>query len=72
MDTIARVLESISSEEIEKILGKTVRNLIHKKKFKRMIADGCYVVAVDGTLKWSTDWEFNSQALRKKHGDTTT
>lgn len=72
MDTIARVLESIPSDEIEEILGKTVRNLIYKKKFKRMIADGCYVVAVDGTLKWSTDWEFNSQALRKKHGDTTT
>ncbi|MCL6572619.1 MAG: DDE transposase family protein, partial [Bacillus sp. (in: Bacteria)] len=58
--------------EIEEILGKTVRNLIHKKKFKRMIADGCYVVAVDGTQKWSTDWEFNARALRKKHGNTTT
>jgi len=72
MDTLARVLESISADEIEVILGKTVRRLIYKKKFQRLIADGCYVVAVDGTLKWSTNRPFNPQAITKKHGSATT
>lgn len=71
MDTVAGVLELISVDEIERIIGETVKRLIHTKKFQRMVADGCYVVAVDGTLKWSTDWEFSREALHKTHGDTT-
>lgn len=65
MDTLARVLEKISVEEIEQIIGETVKKLIHNKKFQRMVADGSYVIAVDGTQKWATDWEFSPEALHK-------
>lgn len=71
MDTLARVLEKIDVAEIERIIGETVKKLINKKQFHRLVADGCYVVAVDGTQKWATDWEFSPEALHKTHGDTT-
>jgi len=71
MDTLARVLEKISVEEIEQIIGETVKKLIHNKKFQRMVADGSYVIAVDGTQKWATDWEFSPEALHKTYGGKT-
>jgi hypothetical protein len=73
MDTVARLLESLSFNEIEKIHINEVKRLIRNKKFRRLMADGCYVVAIDGTQKWSGNWKFDPRLLTRTHrnGDTT-
>jgi hypothetical protein len=40
-----------------------VKKLIRNKKFRRLIVDGCYVVAVDGTQKWSGTSMFDPRLL---------
>jgi hypothetical protein len=72
MDTVDRLLEAVPAENIEDVLGKTVRRLIRNKKLQRMAVDHGYVVAVDGTLKWSTGRLFSPQATTKTHDGTTT
>ncbi len=71
MDTVDRLLAAVPAENIEDALGRTVRNLIRDKKLQRMLVDHGYVVAVDGTLKWSTDRQFSPQATTKTHNGST-
>lgn len=72
MDTVAGVLETISVEELESIHVAIVKQLIHNKKFQRLMVDGAYVVAIDGTQKWSGDWMFDPKLLTRTHHDGKT
>ncbi len=56
MDTVARLLEALSVKYIVGVHMNEVKKLVRNKKFRRLIVDGCYVVAVDGTPKWSGTW----------------
>ncbi|MDA8336103.1 MAG: transposase family protein [Peptococcaceae bacterium] len=73
MDTVARFLETVSVKEIESIYISVVKELIHNRKFQRMMVDGRYVVAIDGTQKWSGGTMWSPNLLRKTHanGNTT-
>ena len=69
MDTVARLLEALSVKDIVRVHMNEVKKLIRNKKFRRLIVDGCYVVAVDGTQKWSGTWMFDPRLLTRTHRD---
>ena len=71
MDTVERLLERIPADEIESILGNTVRKLLRSKKLQALLVENHYVVAVDGTQKYITSVDFAPQALRRQSKDGT-
>jgi hypothetical protein len=50
-DTIARLLERININDIEKAHIALINKLIRNKKFKRLLISGCLPIAIDGTQK---------------------
>ncbi|MFZ5688884.1 MAG: transposase family protein [Bacillota bacterium] len=66
MDTLARLLESIPADNLEDILGTTVRKLLRKKKLKAFLVEKHYVVAIDGTQKFTRTVPFAPEALHRK------
>lgn len=68
-DTLADLLEEIEVDRLEDITVELIRELVRKKKFKRGLRDGRYIVVIDGTGKYSRDWQFSEECLhKKKHG----
>ncbi len=70
MDTLARLLEELPAEKIEEVLGETVRQLLRKLRALRV--DKRYVVAIDGTRKFTRDIPFAEEALHCQRGEQTT
>jgi hypothetical protein len=62
-DTVQRLLESMTVEEIEAGQVAVIQWLIDRKKFRRHLFNTTYVVAIDGTQKltseclWDTNWQ---------------
>jgi len=54
-DTLARMLEHINLKKIEAAHIDLIKELIHKKKFKKLLIHGCVPVAVDGAQKLFRD-----------------
>lgn len=54
-DTLARLLERINPKEIETIHINLIRDLIKKKKFKKLLLNGCLPITIDGTQKFYRD-----------------
>ncbi len=50
-DTLSRILSRVDIIEIEEALVNMVRTLIRKKKFRRLLVQGCIPIAIDGTQK---------------------
>jgi hypothetical protein len=50
-DTLARMLEHINLKEIEKAHIGLVKDLIHKKKFRKLLINGCIPISMDGAQK---------------------
>lgn len=69
LDTLARLLERIPADQIENVLGTTVRKLLRKKKLQALLVEKHYVVAIDGTQKFARTVPFAPEALRRKSGD---
>ena len=71
MDTVARVLERLPAEHLESILLDTVKRLLRNRRLASWMVQQHYLVAVDGTLKWSAAYPWASEALTKqmKSGD---
>ncbi|MEW5898903.1 MAG: transposase family protein [Bacillota bacterium] len=67
LDTLARLLEKIPAEQIENILGTTVRKLLRKKKLQALLVEKHYVVAIDGTQKFARTASFAPEALHRKN-----
>jgi hypothetical protein len=63
LDTLARLLERIPADKIEDILGTTVR--IRKKKLQALLVEKRYVVAIDGTQKFTRTVPFAPEALHR-------
>jgi len=66
MDTLARLLEEIPAEQIENILGTTVRKLLRRKKLQALLVEKRYVVAIDGTQKFTRTHLFAPETLHRK------
>ena len=67
-DTLERVLERIAPEELEQTLLHIVGRLLRKRKLQAFLVERCYVVAVDGTQKFSRDYAFAPEALHRRTG----
>ncbi len=73
-DTLARLLETIEPEEIEKVHVEMINKLIRKKKFKSLLIQGYYPISLDGTQKFTRygflhDEHLPQRTLHKKSGD---
>ncbi|MBC7342452.1 MAG: transposase family protein [Clostridia bacterium] len=66
LDTLARLLEKIPAEQIENILRITVRKLLRNKKLQALLVEKRYVVAIDGTQKFTRTVPFAPEALHRK------
>ena len=71
-DTIARVLERLDPAEVEAVLLETIRRLLRKRKFRHWLGQRRYLVAIDGSQKWSHDTPWTPAALHRKTGSDTT
>ena len=67
-DTVARFLEEIPAEDLVEVLLATIRHLMRGKKLGAWLVREGYVVAIDGTQKWTTDQPFAPQALHQRQG----
>lgn len=54
-DTLARMLEKINSKGIENAHIELIKELIRKKKFKKLLINGCLPISVDGAQKLFRD-----------------
>lgn len=69
-DTLARVLEKINVNDIEKTHMQLIYQLIRNKKFKKLLIAGCLPVALDGTQKLYRDGELHDlRWLSRKVGN---
>lgn len=54
-DTLARMLEKINPKNIESAHVDLVHELIRKKKFKKLLINGCLPISIDGAQKLFRD-----------------
>jgi len=54
-DTLARMLEKINSQGIESAHIALIKELVRKKKFKKLLINGCLPISVDGAQKLFRD-----------------
>ena len=63
--TLARVLESIESTNIERSIVKLVSRLIRDKKLINYMVSNKYVFAIDGSQKFTRDWDWSKNSLTR-------
>ncbi len=69
-DTLANILERMDVDKLENVTVSILKGLIHKKKFKRYIQNDRYLIAVDGSGKYSRDWQFAGECLHRKSDES--
>lgn len=67
-DTLARLLERIDVEEIQNCLIELLKDLIRRKKFKNILVNKRYLVAVDGSQKFYRSYQWEPEALKRHVG----
>ena len=68
-DTLSRLLENIDPQEIEGAIIRLVKRLIANKTLDPFKVNGKYIIAFDGTGKFTRDWEWSESCLKKHaHG----
>jgi len=60
-DTLNRLLSRLEEEDLEVVLIETVRKLLRNKKFQRYLRDRHYLIAIDGTQKFSRDHSWTEE-----------
>jgi hypothetical protein len=71
LDTVERFLEEIQPEDIENVLVRTVARLLRSHKLVALLVEKYYVVAIDGSRKFTRTVPFAKEALHRKNGDET-
>ncbi len=72
LDTVGRLLVDVPAEEIEAILGKGIARLLRSKRLEALLVEKLYVVAIDGSQKFTRTIPFAEEALCRKSGDEMT
>ncbi|MDK2991327.1 MAG: hypothetical protein PWP48_560 [Clostridiales bacterium] len=68
-DTLARLLEDIEDvEQIQECMIELLKDLIRRKKFKNYLCKHQYVIAIDGTQKYSRDYRWSEHCLERHVG----
>jgi FtsZ-binding cell division protein ZapB len=67
-DTLARLLEKIEVDQIQECLMDLIRDLLRKKKFQKYMVNKRYLVAVDGSQKFTMDYRLEEEALQRHVG----
>lgn len=67
-DTLARLLERIDVEEIQNCLVELLQDLMRRKKFKNHLINKRYLIAVDGSQKFSRNYQWQPEALGRHVG----
>jgi len=67
-DTLARLLERIDVEKIQDSMVELLKELMRKKKFKNLLINRRYLVAVDGTQKFFRNYQWQEEALKRNVG----
>ena len=67
-DTLARMLESIDVEEIQSSMVELLKTLIKNKKFKNLLTNKKYLIAVDGSQKFFRNYQWQEEALKRTVG----
>jgi hypothetical protein len=71
-DTLARLLERITPQEIEEQSIKWLRDLIRRKKFRNYLIRKRYLIAIDGTQKLVRDYALDERCQHRKVGENGT
>ena len=66
-DTLSRLLKGIQVEEIEDCMIHLLKDLIRRKKFKNFIRNKQYLIAIDGTQKFSRDYCWDKEKCMKRN-----
>jgi hypothetical protein len=69
MDTVARMLQKVPDEQIEAMLGQLVKKLMKNRKLLSLMVNKRYLVAIDGSQKFTKTIPFAEEALRRKTSD---
>jgi len=72
LDTLERLLEEIPAQNIEDVLGKKIARLLRSKKLQALLVEKHYVVAIDGSQKFTRTIPFAEEALHRQKGDQIT
>jgi len=67
-DTLARLLERIDLELLSEEASNLINVFIRKKKFKNLLINKSYLIAIDGTGKFSRNRKWSKECLEKKIG----
>jgi len=65
MDTVANVLEKILRSEVEAVLTGTMKRLLRNRRLEGRMVQQRYLIAIDGTLKWSGIVQHAEEMLQK-------
>ena len=65
-DTLCRLLEAMDVEKIETAYIELLKQVISKKKFRKLLQEKRYLVAVDGTQKYVMDECWDERYLRRR------
>ena len=68
-DTLMRLLDRIDVEQIQEAQLELLRTLMRKRKFQRLLVEGCYPIAIDGTQKFATYTLWDERYLQRQVGD---
>jgi hypothetical protein len=72
MDTLERLLEEIPAQNIEDVLGNKIARQLRSKKLQALLVEKHYVVAIDGSQKFTRTVPFAEEALHRQKGDQIT
>ncbi len=65
-DTLARLLERIDVDTIREEAGNIINKFIRNKKFKNLLVNKFYTIAIDGTGKFSRNTRWAPECLEKR------
>jgi hypothetical protein len=68
-DTLDRLLEKLEVSQIQECMIELLQNLIRSKKFKNFLHKKRFLIAVDGTQKFSRNYQWATECLERHIGE---
>ena len=64
-DTLSRLLEKIDPQKLEEVIINLLKRLLANKTLDQFKENGKYIIAFDGTGKFTREWEWSERSLKK-------